>query len=546
MTSNSLLSITLDLSRDGCTTSANPRSNQNHSNIFAGVLTLIYGLVLLVGLVHHEMWVDEFQAWLIARDSNSLLNLIQNVRYEGCPPLWHLCLSVITQFTHNPFAMQLFHALIAMGCVYLVARYAPFSWYAKLMFPFGYFVLFEYGLISRSYALGNLLLFGFCALFSLRPKSYFLSGGLLLLLASTSAYGIMLATALGLGLIAEQLFDKSKFEYRWRLFKHLKPKLLFGLVVLSFSLAVAASQLQPPEDGYLSNWHQQVLAKTALQSSTAIRDLTRATGAILYAYTPVPTGEYHFWETSVFRPNFFILPAKLTLVSIAVFGFFLICFSTKRIVLVSYVVGTLSIIAFSFLVYTGATRHFGQLYTLLVACFWLAPFARSHVLINEPISFAVEQIRDTGETLLVVMMALHMVYGVYAYAMDYRWPFSQSKALADYLLANGLDKMPIVAAPDRTGTGLCALLDRKVWHIETGKLGSFATSRQRQILRSKRQFIDGTEKFAGESGHSVLLLVDKPYLKNNDWSMKVTFLQDFQGSILHTEDRFLYLASPRK
>ena len=38
--------------------------------------TLLFFIIALIGIIHHELWRDEIQAWLVARDSNSLVELI--------------------------------------------------------------------------------------------------------------------------------------------------------------------------------------------------------------------------------------------------------------------------------------------------------------------------------------------------------------------------------------------------------------------------------------------------------------------------------------
>ena len=58
---------------------------------------------------HHEMWRDEIQAWLIARDSGSIFELFAHLKYEGHPGLWHLFLMPLTRITHSPVIMQVFH-----------------------------------------------------------------------------------------------------------------------------------------------------------------------------------------------------------------------------------------------------------------------------------------------------------------------------------------------------------------------------------------------------------------------------------------------------
>src|SRR5262245_42429684 len=69
---------------------------------FALIVTGCFLVIAIFGLFHHEMWRDEHQAWLVARDAHSIPQVFQNMKYEGNPALWHLLLFLITRFTHNP------------------------------------------------------------------------------------------------------------------------------------------------------------------------------------------------------------------------------------------------------------------------------------------------------------------------------------------------------------------------------------------------------------------------------------------------------------
>jgi hypothetical protein len=130
------------------------------------LLTAAFFLLGLLVLLRHEMWQDEWQAWLLARESSSLADLFQNIRYEGHPCLWYLALFVISRFTTDPLGMQLLHLMIATGTVYIFLKYSPFTRLQKILFIFGYFPFYEYCAISRNYGLGVLSLFSFCAVFA--------------------------------------------------------------------------------------------------------------------------------------------------------------------------------------------------------------------------------------------------------------------------------------------------------------------------------------------------------------------------------------------
>ena len=58
------------------------------------IITGFYFLLSIIGILNHEMWRDELQAWMVAIDAHSIAQLFQNVKYEGHPALWHLFLQM--------------------------------------------------------------------------------------------------------------------------------------------------------------------------------------------------------------------------------------------------------------------------------------------------------------------------------------------------------------------------------------------------------------------------------------------------------------------
>ena len=116
--------------------------------------------IALVGItiLRHELWRDELQAWQIARASHGFENLVHNARYEGHPLLWFALLSPLSHFHAGPGAMQLLQLFIGATTISVAVWRAPFTLFQKLLFVFGYFILYEYGVLTRSYGLGAMLL----------------------------------------------------------------------------------------------------------------------------------------------------------------------------------------------------------------------------------------------------------------------------------------------------------------------------------------------------------------------------------------------------
>ena len=122
-------------------------------NIATSVVTTLFAGISLVGILFHEIWLDEAHHWLLARDSASLSELWAVSRYEGHPIFWNVILFIITRFTSDPVWMQLVHWLISVTVVFFVMRFSPLPALWNILFVFGYFILYEYTVISRNYSI---------------------------------------------------------------------------------------------------------------------------------------------------------------------------------------------------------------------------------------------------------------------------------------------------------------------------------------------------------------------------------------------------------
>jgi hypothetical protein len=124
---------------------------------FPAGLTTVFLAAVLLQVGRHVMWRDELRTWQIARASSGLISLNRNMQYDAVPFLWNSIVFVLTRLFDRPVAMQLVHACIAAGVIFVVARWSPFPRSSIVMFALGYFPLYEYAVIARSYALMFLL-----------------------------------------------------------------------------------------------------------------------------------------------------------------------------------------------------------------------------------------------------------------------------------------------------------------------------------------------------------------------------------------------------
>jgi hypothetical protein len=202
--------------------------------VLPDLLFVLLAVYNAIRLFRHAMWRDELQAFMVAAASNTPLDLFAKLKYEGHPGLWHLLLWVVTRFTTDPVAMQVLHLVIALGVWVLVWRLSPFRPVGKLLLLLSYYLFWEYFVVSRGYALGALLGFGFIALQARRPEQRFWPWVLLGLLANTTAFGTIWSFALG-------LFYALRNRQEWRL-------MLPGAAVYAALAAVAIVTMLPAPD----------------------------------------------------------------------------------------------------------------------------------------------------------------------------------------------------------------------------------------------------------------------------------------------------------
>ena len=152
---------------DVVVTAEESRERRGRRGRNAPIATLALGLLLawqLWLILHHVFWRDELQAYLIVRDSPGLGGLFASLHYEGHPSLWYLLLAVTDAILHRPAALAAAQVAIALSAAAIVWLRAPFPPWLRLQILAGYFPLFEYGVIARSYGLGALLLWAWLPL----------------------------------------------------------------------------------------------------------------------------------------------------------------------------------------------------------------------------------------------------------------------------------------------------------------------------------------------------------------------------------------------
>jgi hypothetical protein len=389
---------------------------------FAARCTALYALLALALAWRHEPWRDELTPWRLALEHPALGDFYTIVEYGGHPRLWHTAVWLLSQLGDDHRSVQAFQLAIAVAGAWLAARFAPFSRPARAALVFGYFPLFEYGVIARPYGLGLLLAFASFALFVRRPRAPLALAAVLGLVAQISVYHVLLACALALAFGVE-LAGAPRAE---------RPSAAWlgaAAALLAAALAASLVQIIPPAAApFAAGW------RLGFEPQHALGVLRGAALALL----PLPPPRVGFWNRHLLDA----WPGAAALLGLALVAGGAWVFRRPHPALALWLAGSAAYLTFAYLKFASHARHFGVLFVLFVGSAWLASAAGGS---------AARRVRPA----LAAVLAVQLCAGLFAAGMDLALPFSASRDALRFLRAHATGASAIVGDP-RSPTAVLA------------------------------------------------------------------------------------------
>lgn len=481
----------------------------------------VAGIALVgVTILRHELWRDELQAWQIVRGSHGLHALVDNTRYEGHPIFWYGLLYPIAHAHAGPGAMQLLQFVVASTTIGVTVWRAPFTVLQKLLFVFGYFVLYEYGVLSRSYGFGAMLLVITLAVAATTGRRRWpLIGILLGFLALTSAFAALVAIAVLAGLaVDEWLRHRANDPARAG-----RGGIAAGAVLAAIGLLAAYLEAGRPPDNTGAYQHWITKIDPGLGASSA--------AAVWRALVPIPALKHSYWNTN-------IISARASIVGLLGVALFLVVAWALRDrpgSLVVWVVGAGLVVAFLYARIGTATasRHLGHVFLCLIAAVWLFPFARSRARADTPARTS----RLTLGAVFTVLLVVQAIGGLFATGLDLAYPFSNGRQVADYIRSHHLEHLEIIGLPDTASSTVAGYLDKPIYYLAGARFGTFVVW---NTQRSHLQPITDVLESYRPGGRHVLLLINTPA---SDPRLHLRLLVHYDDGIVPDEHFWLYLGS---
>jgi hypothetical protein len=456
---------------------------------FTILLCVPYFAFLIWMHVHHEMWRDEVHAWILSRLAHGFSELVTGDRmYEGHPPLWFWYLHVWSWFTQSAFGVQAATIAAATTAAVLLARFAPFPRYLKILLLSSYYFGFEYTVMARNYVLGWLFLCLFCALYHPVRVRYFLLSISLALLSLTSFYGLVMCCFL-LGYFILDQFRLSSARLRpsgpTELTASASPRIFTTVAVSAVAMIFCVLTIEPPEPNPFSPGFNF----GSIKLSALPEMLFRITAGFLpwrhYSLHEFWGAPFTFWDTHSVWP-IYVGSGLMLLVLVALYP-------SWRLMLI-YLGAVVILLMFQQARFEGSPRHWGHFFMFFVAASWLlrARFPRRK--------------HRFSTALLVCILAVQAESFAIATALDTREVFSGGRDAAAFIKKAGLQDLPIVAGQDYHAATVAGYLRRRFIASETDEVNETVVFHSRRRPFSRERLVNRAVEVSREKKSPVLLI----------------------------------------
>ena len=366
-----------------------------------------YVILLVVMVATHEPWMDEAQAWLLVKDASLTDIFVKYLRYEGSPGLWHLILVIPAKLGFPYFTINILAAGFSILAVWLFLRYSPFPVFIKTLFPFSYFILYQYSVVARSYCLIAPLLFLIAIKFKDRIRQPVIFVVLLSLLAYVSAHAALIAGAFFLLYLVDAAKSWKSLDKRSKI-NQIAAVSIFGLTGIFLVLIL----VPPPADHFLDSGNNWSLLNFLISCKWAIP------GALMLDESNYLTDWLQVWF------------------SIAVF--FITIFWLRRKNLTLWYLLPMLLILGLFAVKYRSLWHDGITFFLWIFALWIG-FERKDPEAAEP-KPALERIVLISMT---AILATQIFWSFYIVRNDFYFDYSASYDIAEYIKENDLEDRKI-------------------------------------------------------------------------------------------------------
>ena len=386
----------------------------------AACATVLYAVFIIWLTCFHEFWFDEAQAWVIAKNASITDILFKIPHYETPPPLWQFLLSIPAK-AGLPFVptMKAVQTVFAVTMVAVFEFRSPLPNVIKAILPFSYWMAYQYGIISRPYALLAAILFMCASLYMERDRRPVLYCILLGILCMTSLYGMVIASMIAAAWLLS-LIMKHKGGFFKEFFITGKRRLASVAGLLAAGLLILALSWPKSDDAssLFSSLDAAMLGSSLLKAFLTLPSETFFTTDVL---PNVPFSSFDVEKMDL---------VHMALRSVLIYAVILVLPARRKRL-------TDAILPLAaFMVFAGAyslNHHFGLFFVLAVYCVWIGFYDGEK---------KDEDKRDPAAGFVTAVMAyllvLPLVWTVVSARAEILYQYDYGKDLASWITENNV------------------------------------------------------------------------------------------------------------
>lgn len=452
------------------------------------LVTAAFGYVQFVGHAEHELWKDELHCYGVGRSATGLVDLLTGERrYDGHPFLWYYLLHLASRIHRSWHSLPVVSGLVATLAAWTWFRYARIPRLLRVLVLCTYYFVYEYGVLSRSYTLGMLLVFAFCALYHPVRIRYVPLSVLLVLISATSLYGTLIAGVLALFLFSHDLLWVAPDAKHDRVRFSLPITWVSGLGIYTLGALLVVATTMPPSDAmYAPSWGFD------FSFETVRGDFFNFWTALFPFHT---LDEWNWLYTDHWGSDWGLSPAQFSALGFVYFVLVVVALRRSPRLAAAFVLGIFLMMAVQHGVYPAALRHRGHYLILMLACLWLHELERR----GRPRAYL-------AYGLVLLSSCVQLATSVAALRTESKTIFSNAQAAAAFMVEHGLARMPVIGSSDHATSPIAIMLDRPFLYQESGETHQVVLEHNRRLPPNVYSIMAYAVELAQPAGSALMVL----------------------------------------
>lgn len=205
--------------------------------ILSFVITVIYALLTLNTVLHHEVWADEAQVWQLCKHL-SFVELLNHLHNEGHPPLFYLITMPFAKIFENIIYMKLICWVAMCLAVFILMYFSPFNLWLKLSVVLSCGFLYFFPVLARNYSIIPFLVFFAAILYSKSKQHPILYAISVILIANTHIIMYVFALTLAAIFYYENVLLNIRNNNKQNIKQYIIPLIImfFGFYIVFWEL----------------------------------------------------------------------------------------------------------------------------------------------------------------------------------------------------------------------------------------------------------------------------------------------------------------------